>query len=208
MQPTEEDLAAAQVADPLDAQAAGVESIQQRTARQMDEMPGEVQAEPAVAEHARLDAARVGRRDDDDTIPVKHAHSLLDRLSRLLQVLERVPEDDRPPGALAQAADVHPVVVGVSVVALEPDRRPPSIPERIEQRPIPRPDIEDRARRRDPIEASGQRRSEAPQQGIAETREASSLGAVPATVGALELYLRRPRIGCGDTAGRTARPTW
>ena len=63
-------------------------------------MARRVQVQPAIAERARLQAVAVGHRHDHDAARRQQARRVADRLARLGQVLERVPEHDRRPLAV------------------------------------------------------------------------------------------------------------
>src|SRR2546430_5766570 len=62
--PSEDDLPAPQVADPLHPQAQGLELGQQCRRAQMDEMARQIKGKPAIAEDAGLEAGRIGHGDD------------------------------------------------------------------------------------------------------------------------------------------------
>ena len=61
VQPAEQDLSAAQVADSLDPQAQVSDSVEQRTLREVHDMEREVEGEPPLAEQAGLPASPVRR---------------------------------------------------------------------------------------------------------------------------------------------------
>ena len=141
VQPAEHDLAAAQVADPLDPQPERPELRQQGPGRHVDEVARKVEREPAVAEQPGLEA--VGVRDRDHQRPARREQpgGVLERGAGVAQVLERVPEDDRGAwlGDLVELGGPH---VGAVRVALEPDGRPAPLGERVEQRPVAGADVE------------------------------------------------------------------
>src|SRR5687768_4110164 len=97
MEPSEDDVPAAIVAYPIDGEAEIAHGRYQRVSRDVDEVAGEIEVEPAIAEHARLEARRVRDRNDEDPARLEHAHRLSQRADRRGYVLERVPEDDRGP---------------------------------------------------------------------------------------------------------------
>jgi len=76
-------------------------------------------------------------------------------------------------------------------MALEPDGIPPDGGERIEQSPVARAHVEDRARRSDPVETTGEPAPERAKRPIAETRESTLGRPVPGAVGELEVRVRR-----------------
>ena len=202
VEPAEEHLAAAPVADPLDPQAEPLEPRPQGAGGDVDEVAGRVEGEPAAAEGPRLEAVEVGDGDDHDAARGEAAGRRGERLGRLGQVLERVPEDDRGPAARSGGLGGAPPSRSSSrsvPVAARPRRRNAS-----SSAPSPAPTSSTAPAgairsMRPASDPRVQRSSASPTPG-----EAARVRSIGAGVGAVELRRRRPRVGGADAAAPAA----
>ena len=99
VEPADHDLPAAGARDALDPQPGAREPGEQRARREVDEVARRVEVQPAVAEDPRLEAARVGHRDDEHAAGREQPRGVAHGVPGVRQVLERVPEHDRGPFA-------------------------------------------------------------------------------------------------------------
>src|SRR4051812_37499844 len=120
-------------------------------------------------------------------------------------MLEGVPEDDRGEVGLVDAGDVARPDVRPRGDELEAGGVSTAAPQGVEQGAVAGADVEHRAGRRDRVEALGEGAAGALEDGVAGTREAAALRAVPALVCLLEGLLRRPRVGCRGAASLATR---
>ena len=154
--PSEDDLPAPQVADSLDPQPLSLDRGQQRRRAQVDQVAGQVEGQPAIAEEAGLEAGRIGHGDDQRPARRQQRCRVAQRLGRLAEMLERMPEDDRRPVPVhlfdLGAADVRP-----GCVRLEADGFAPVADKGLDEGPVAGSHVENRAGRQDPVQAIGKR---------------------------------------------------
>lgn len=207
VQPAEQHLAAAQVTHPLHPEPQGLDLGQQRPGTDVDQVAGQVEGQPAVPEQPRLQARRVGHGDDEHPAGGDERRRVAQRPDRPPQVLKRMPEDHRGPGAghLLEVDCAH-VRAGAGRVGIDAGGFPAVPQEGPDERPVAGPHVEHRPRRQNPVQAGGQRRPGAPQHRVADTGEPARLGPVPGRVCAGELPVARPRRRGRHPAARAQDP--
>jgi hypothetical protein len=112
----------------------------------MDEMQWKIQSQPAIAEQPGLQTMVVWHGDDENPSRHQQGRGHRDLLTRIGHVLERMPEDDRGPGAadVAQIARAH---IRPVRVRLQTERLATADCQRVEQSPVTGSDVEHRPRR-------------------------------------------------------------
>jgi hypothetical protein len=207
VQPSEQHLAAAQVAHPFNPEPQRLDLRQQRLGTDVDQVAGQVEREPAVPEQPRLEAPGIGHGDDEHSAGDDQRRRVPQRPDRPAQVLERMPEDHRRPGAghLLELDRPH-VRAGAGRVGIHAGRLPAVPPEGPHQRPVACADVEHRSRWQDPVQAVGQGRPGAPEHRVAEAGEPARLRPVPDGVGVGEPLVAGPRRGGGHPAAPAADP--
>jgi hypothetical protein len=118
-------------------------------------MTWQIECQPAVSEYLGLKAVGVRNRDYENSSGLEQRDRSVDRLARMAQVLERMPEHDGGPFAVdvRQLGCQH---VGPRRFTLESERLTAVCGERVDQCSIAGPDIQHRAGRCDSIEAARQ----------------------------------------------------
>jgi len=154
--PSEDDLTAPQVANPLDPQPQGLDLGQQRRRAQVDEMARQVEGKPAIAEGTGLQARRVGHGHDERPTGGDERRGMTQRPGRLAQMLKRMPEDDRRPGPI-HLFDFGVADVRSGCVRLKTDGFTAVTHEGLDQGPVAGSHIENRASRQNPVQAVGER---------------------------------------------------
>lgn len=153
MQPAEEHLAAAHVADALDGHPELLDPAQERIRGQVHDVERQVEREPALSEKAGLRATPVGDGDNEQSTRGERPRRLRELSGRVRKVLERVEEEDRGP-APADVGDRPDADVVPARPPLETERSAAGGSQAVENRPFATTDVENRAGRRvagDPV---------------------------------------------------------
>ena len=169
--------------------------------REVNEVAWKVEMEPAVAEHARLEAGAV--RDRARTArPAARAAARRGRSTRPGH--GRCSSECQKTIAAKSPLDLREIRlpdVLAPRIPLEPDRLAPQQMKRIEKRTVTGAHVQHRPGRRHAIDARGEARAGTAQHGVAEPREAAVLGPV-VRVRVLELRGAGPGIGRRSSAPR------
>ena len=162
-------------------------------------MAREIEREPAVSENPRLEAVGVGTAI---TSTPRGASSAAARSISSPASGRCSSECQNTIAAQAALQILEPdgADVRASGVAFETEGLASASDQRVEQGSVACANVENGAGRRDSIETPGQTAARAPQDRVAETREATGRRPVPVAVGRAQLGLGRPRIRVGDAA--------
>jgi hypothetical protein len=203
--PPEDDLPAPQVANPLHPQPQRLQLGQQGLRVQVNQVPRQVEGQPAVAEDPGLQAGRVRHGDDKRSAGDEQGGRVAQRASGLAEVLKRMPEDDGRPGP------VHLVDLGVADVRpggvrLKADGLTPAAHEGLDEGPVAGSHVQHRAGWQDRVQATGKRRASAAKHPVAEAGEPARLRAVPIGVGRAQLVVARPGRRGGHAAAGAPHP--
>jgi hypothetical protein len=207
VRPPEQDLSTAQVAHPLDLEPQRLELGDQRARADVHQVPWQVQVQPSVAEQPGLEAGRVGHGDDQHPAGNEQVRGVPQRPDRLAEVLERVPEDNRRPGAgdVLEPHGAHGRMI-VRRVRVDADRLPAMPPERGDEGPVAGADVKDRSARQGLVQLTRQGRPGALERLIAHPAEPARLRSIPARVRRAELFVTWPRRRRGHAAPRAPDP--
>ena len=202
VEPADRDLAAAQRGGALDVEAALAQPGLQGARGEVDEVARDVEVQPLVAKDLGLDGVRVGHSDDNNPAGDEKARCLANRLARIRQVLERVPEDDGGPLPL-DFGDRAIDDVGVAGVGLEAHDLAAAGTQRVDQHTFAGADIEDRAVGRDLVYAPGLRGAGPAEQCVTKRGEAApGVGPVPGAIGGAKRVIVGPGVGRCRAAAR------
>ena len=146
VEPAEYDLPATQIADPGGFESQLAQSREQRRSGNVDQVAGQIEGEPALAEGSRLKARRVRHRDYDHAAGRKEPRRALELANRLRAGARASARTRSPRSGPSKSASAASRTSGPVRMALEPDRIPPDGGERVEQRPVARPHVQDRPR--------------------------------------------------------------
>ena len=190
--PSEDNLAAPQVAHPLDPQAQSLDLGQQRRRAQVDQVAWQVEGEPAVPEGPGLKAGRIGHGDHQQPAWHEQARGMAQRCNGPAEVLERVPEDDRGPGS-RHLLDPGVAKVRPGGVWLQADGFAAAAREGLDESAVTSSHIEHGAWWQRPVQAVGERRAGPAEHCVSQAREPAVNRPVPVAVRLVQLRLARPR---------------
>jgi hypothetical protein len=203
MKPSEDDLAAAPVADAGNVEVQRTQACPQRARRYVNQVARKIQCEPGAAESRCLQAGGIRHHDQHEAARGEQSRGAFERRTRLSKMLERMPKDNGRPLAFNRV-EIDRAHVRTAARPFDSKHLTAAVRQGVYERAIAGADIQDRSRRRDCIDTASEAAAGLPKQRI-ESAETAFGRPVPPGIGVVELGLTRLRQGAVDAAGAAAR---